>query len=299
MTDIADLCDRIATAIERDYVCSDRGREAAARLRSGVEGGALAAHGTLPEVAADVTALLQEATGDLHLRLIHHPGGVPHTADEESYDAHWSRHAARTAGGVRRVERTEDNVAVIGLAPFIGLPRHAGAWLSAAMALCAGADGVVIDLRDCVGGTPDGVALVCSYLVGAEPRHLVDVVDRTGVRQHWTLATVPGPRLPESCPVAVLVSANTFSGGEELAFHLQELGRAIVVGERTRGGAHPRIAVTVADELELALPVARPLSPRTGRNWEGSGVVPDLPCRAEEALAHALAWMATRQPGTG
>ncbi|MGI8691709.1 MAG: S41 family peptidase [Geodermatophilaceae bacterium] len=38
----------------------------------------------------------------------------------------------------------------------------------------------------------------------------------------------------------VLTSGATFSGGEALAYDLQQLGRATVVGERTRGGAHPR-----------------------------------------------------------
>ncbi|GAA1459160.1 S41 family peptidase [Nocardiopsis exhalans] len=40
-------------------------------------------------------------------------------------------------------------------------------------------------------------------------------------------------------PLAVLTSATTFSGAEELAYDLQRHGRATVVGERTGGGAHP------------------------------------------------------------
>ena len=70
----------------------------------------------------------------------------------------------------------------------------------------------------------------------------------------------------------VLTSATTFSGGEELAFDVQLLGRGRVVGERTRGGANPREGIAVHPELELAVPVARALHPHDGSSWEGVGV---------------------------
>jgi C-terminal processing protease CtpA/Prc len=89
--------------------------------------------------------------------------------------------------------------------------------------------------------------------------------------------------------VAVLVGPDTFSGGEGLAFDLQEQGRATVVGQRTKGGAHPRIGVTVHPHLELTLPIARSVSVSTGENWEGKGIRPDVEVPAEEALDAALA----------
>jgi C-terminal processing protease CtpA/Prc len=60
------------------------------------------------------------------------------------------------------------------------------------------------------------------------------------------------------------------------------------VGERTRGGANPREGFPVHPLLELAVPVARASSPRTGASWEGVGVAPDVECPADEALARAL-----------
>jgi len=86
----------------------------------------------------------------------------------------------------------------------------------------------------------------------------------------------------------VLTSATTFSGGEALAYDLQALGRATVVGETTRGGAHPSEVVLLTTQIELRLPVARALNPITGGNWEGVGVQPDIPAPATEALEVAL-----------
>lgn len=64
------------------------------------------------------------------------------------------------------------------------------------------------------------------------------------------------------------------------------------VGERTGGGAHPREGFRVHPHLEATIPVARAISPRTGRNWESTGVVPDIDVPADAAhntaLRHAL-----------
>ena len=131
--------------------------------------------------------------------------------------------------------------------------------------------------------------LLVSHLVGEEPVHLVDIESRTdGVRQRWT-HPVAVRRFGPDKPLVVLTSSTTFSGGEEVAFDVQLLGRGRVVGERTRGGANPRAGVAVHPELELAVPVARALSPRDGSSWEGVGVRPDVECPADEALDRALA----------
>ncbi|MCX4681930.1 S41 family peptidase [Streptomyces sp. NBC_01433] len=51
--------------------------------------------------------------------------------------------------------------------------------------------------------------------------------------------TFPERASAGSEPLYVLSSDSTFSAAEELTYDLQQLGRAVVVGERTRGGAHP------------------------------------------------------------
>jgi C-terminal processing protease CtpA/Prc len=134
---------------------------------------------------------------------------------------------------------------------------------------------------------------VCSYLFGAEPVHLIDVIGRPGadgtaqVRQSWTMPFTPGRRFGPDKPVFVLTSGTTFSGAEELSYDLQQLGRATVVGERTRGGAHPTERFRIRPHLQAVIPVARALSPASGGNWEGTGVRPDVEVPAGEALGAA------------
>lgn len=73
----------------------------------------------------------------------------------------------------------------------------------------------------------------------------------------------------------------------ELSYDLQQLGRATVVGERTRGGAHPVERFPIRSHLQATIPVARSHSPASGGKWEGTGVLPDVEVAAGEALGAA------------
>ena len=81
----------------------------------------------------------------------------------------------------------------------------------------------------------------------------------------------------------MLTSAATFSGGEQLSYDLQQLGRATIVGEPTRGGAHAREGFRVHPHLEATISVAAAVNPKTGGNWEGTGVTPDIETTAARA----------------
>ena len=131
------------------------------------------------------------------------------------------------------------------------------------------------------------MAQVSSHLLEGKV-HLNDVLHREGhrVESHWTRAKLRGPRYLDR-PVYVLTSSQTFSGGEEFAYNLQALKRARVVGERTKGGAHPSSNHRLNDRFEITIPFARAINPITRTNWEGTGVVPDLPANADEALGVA------------
>jgi C-terminal processing protease CtpA/Prc len=195
-------------------------------------------------------------------------------------------------GGIGRVERLDGNVGLLAIDPVLYPAELVGDGYAAAMRLLARTDALIIDLRRCRGGSPGTVALVCSYLLPPET-HLNDIYERSpdgeNIVQSWTLPYVPGPHYGTERPVLVLTSRDTFSGAEELAYDLQQAGRATIVGETTGGGAHPRIGVRLHPHLEASIPVARSVHPVTGTNWEGVGVRPDVEVPAGETLAAALA----------
>jgi C-terminal processing protease CtpA/Prc len=67
--------------------------------------------------------------------------------------------------------------------------------------------------------------------------------------------------------------------------------RAVIVGERTRGGAHLTSGFRIDEHFRIAVPHARSENAITGTDWEGVGVKPDVEVPAERALhtAHLMA----------
>ncbi len=293
--EITEVMTRVVDLVTQHYVFPEVGKQITDVLAAGHYPDGIDA----PELAARVTEDLQSINGDKHLRLLHseEPLREDH-GDDEADLAELTAWAARTGGGIGKVERLDDNIGLIEIAPLFFPPTAAGDPIAAAMTLVAGASSLIVDVRRCRGGVPETVALFGSYLFGPEPFQWGGIYFRAedAIRQFWTAPHLAGPRFGPDRPVVVLTSATTFSGGEDVAFTLQERGRATVIGEVTRGGAHPREGFKVHTHLEATIPVARAVSPLSGTNWEGTGVSPDIAVPADQALARALTHLRTEQP---
>lgn len=288
--DITAITRELAGLVAEQYVFPSLGADLSRLLEDRLTDGRDTLVPDEESLAAALTQELQSLNGDKHLRLLHSPSELPEREDEAAELAAMAAWAERTAGGIARAERLDGNVGYLDLQPLLFPPSIAGEAVAAAMTLIAPADALLIDVRRCLGGAPDMVAMLCTYLFDSEPVHLIDMISRPAadgtaeVRQSWTMPFAPGRRFGPDKPVFVLTSGTTFSGGEELAYDLQQLGRATVVGERTRGGAHPVERFRIRPHLQATIPVARALSPASGGNWEGTGVLPDVPVAAGEAL---------------
>ncbi|CAM5243681.1 interphotoreceptor retinoid-binding protein [Streptomyces spiroverticillatus] len=297
---VAPVIDETVRLLTENYVFPDVAEQLAGLLRRRLADGAydVEADGTgepdcTDETAAAerlarlVTADLQSVNGDRHLRLKHHAEQVPQGRGEAVL-ASIRGDFESSLGGVPRVELLDGGVALLELGPMLFPLDWSAEALGAALTLVSRAQALVVDLRGNKGGDPDAVAFVCGHLLD-ERTHLNTMHWRGGTRieQSWSPAHVPGPRFGGSKPLYVLTGADTFSAAEELAYDLQQLGRATVVGERTRGGAHPCEGWTVHPHLEVTVPFGRAVNPVSGTNWEGTGVQPDVPCAAPDALTHA------------
>ena len=84
-----------------------------------------------------------------------------------------------------------------------------------------------------------------------------------------------------------MTSRRTFSAGEELAYNLQALRRATVIGETTGGGANPGEEFRINEHFEMFVPTGRAINPVTRTNWEGTGVKPDIEVPEAQALKTA------------
>lgn len=242
------------------------------------------------QLAERLTTWAQDATRDKHVRVRHFADGAPTESEAKAQFLASFRARARSEGyGIAHAGPLPGGVGLLELTNFFDA-SVAGEALVAAMQSLATSDVLVVDLRRNGGGEPGSVALVCSYLFDGDPHrtHLNDLVGPGGTtEQWWTLPYVPGSRLGH-VPVYILTSSRTFSAAEEFAYDLQALGRATVVGEQTRGGAHTVEQFRLTDHYAAMIPNGRAVNPITGTNWQETGVAPDLPCPADEALEAAL-----------
>jgi C-terminal processing protease CtpA/Prc len=287
------MIDRLCELLRQHYVHADRADamcRALTRLR-----GDNRAQSDGCGFAALLTEHLHGISPDPHLRVRWFEQAPPEVGSDEAASHEMRRMAAVDDNqGIHRVERLAGNVGLLDVREFHP-PDGAATCLAAAMTLLQACTALVFDLRRCRGGEPETVALLATYLFGAEPVHLNDLYVRAEDRTQsfYTRPARDGPRCPGT-PVYVACSRETFSAGEEFAYDLQALGRAIVVGEPTRGGAQPGRVHRLDEHYAVFIPDARAVNPVTGTNWEGCGVLPDIPCAARDAVdvAHRRALQA-------
>jgi peptidase S41-like protein len=168
---------------------------------------------------------------------------------------------------------------------------------------------LIFDLRNHHGGGLDEQDAIFSYLF-ADKTPLVkmamakDVYDDHGspVQPGRTLAFVPeGDKMVAThsavpgedtalrrAKVYLLVSNRTASAAEHFALALKSTGRATLIGEATAGANHFGGGQEINDHFGVWMPVGRTYDIKTGKDWEGAGIAPDIVADPKQALVLAL-----------
>lgn len=237
--------------------------------------------------AERLTNDLRAVSHDRHLGVNFAPFKAPPPHEPTDEDrARMKEQLERDNCAFRKVEILPGNIGYVKFDGFMPAGICAPT-VVAAMNFVAHTDAVIFDLRQNGGGDPLMVSFVASYLF-EHPTHVNDLYNRgeNETHQYWTEAYVPGDRMVTQ-PVYVLTSKRTFSGAEEFTYDLKTQKRATIVGETTGGGAHPVSGHGVAEYFMIGVPWGRPINPVTKKDWEGTGVEPDVKVAADEALTTA------------
>lgn len=152
---------------------------------------------------------------------------------------------------------------------------------------------IIIDLRESAGGSPELVRHLLSHFVPAHA--LLWQLESRSTEQPEDVRAKVLLHKQLQMPLYVLQSASQASAAELFSYALQQQGRATVIGETSAGLAHYTGAMAVTDWLFVRIPLARPLFPKSGDNFEQRGVVPDLKVPAAQALQQALALVQQRR----
>ncbi len=296
-----DGADRTSTPTGQDPTAgADRVLGPAEQLQAAAGIGTLIQdHCVFTDVAARCAALLAAYTP--------HPQGVMATrfADELTrelrvFDRHFTvtwgppaalplfrpRDAARTPVSFRQ----DGDIGVLSIRFFDDPAKpDAAALVRDGLERLNGSEGAVLDLRQNPGGWPAMVERVVGPLLGPEPVHIVTFHSRgEPAVESWSSPEESLQRLA-SMPLSVVVDATTASAAESCTYVLQTTGRATIVGVATAGAANPVELVTGSDGFSVYTPTGAPVDPRTGTNWDLTGIRPDIEADTTDALAVAVA----------
>ncbi|WP_042359299.1 S41 family peptidase [Stenotrophomonas maltophilia] len=257
-----------ASAVQAQYLDEAEGARIAAALRS------WSTQQRYADSCLDPAAFSARLNQDLDMFDGHfHVERVDAAAGQDDWLMAWRADARSNGAGVREVRVLEGNVGYLRLSTFYPLDL-ARPKLAAAFMLLADTDGLVLDLRQNGGGDDASADLLVRTLLDAK----IGTVQQLDQRGRRTPVPLPPASLPAYLkPLVVLIDRRTGSAAEFVAYSLQALGRARIVGTRSGGAAHMfGDPVLLPDGYQISIPDRQPINLRTGGNWEGTGVRPDV-----------------------
>ena len=277
---------KLAGLVESKYVLADKAKGFADEFRAKCDSGAYDGLTDAKEFAEKVNADLVAITRDKHLnfRVIVSSDVGEEAAGSLHHPVRYYRLRAKENAGFYRLDWIEPGIGYIDLRRFYSFDQ-AKDMAVAAMVFLANARAIIVDVRENGGGSGDYLS---SYFLPYPTQLSGSFSRQTGtLTEIWTRRDIGmEPRL--DVPLFILTGPNTFSASESFAYDMQSRKRATLVGEPTKGGGHSVDVFAIDDLFEFYISTERSISPVTGGNWEGTGVIPDIRVPASSALDAAL-----------
>jgi len=277
------VVDGSAQVLRERYVYPDVGVRAAKAIEAALATGEYANIDSPAALATRLTSDLEQITHDKHLFV-----SPPYDGTAKAGAANAPPPLPAMEGGVTRADRLPGNIGYIELFAFAPLGMFQVS-VDRALAKLADCRALIIDIRRNIGGDPESVDYLLSYLVSTVPIRIGTSTSRTPgsvkfTTQEYWIRTKPSVSFAGK-PVFVLMGSGTYSGGEALAYSVKELKLGTLVGETTAGAANVTNSVMLAQGYSISVPYAR----SSATTWEGVGVRADLASTSQEALPKALA----------
>jgi len=277
---------KIASLLESKYVLSDKAKRFADEFKAKCASGAYGSYTEAKEFAGKITGDLVEITHDKHLNFrVIEPSDVGEKAESPlHHPVRYFRLRNKENTGFYKLEWIEPNIGYVDIRRFNSF-GEAKDMVVAAMKFLSGAEAIIIDVRENGGGSGDYLS---SYFL-PYPTQLSSWYSREdgSLTEFWTFKDI-GTEPRTDVPLFILTGPRTFSAAESFAYDMKSRKRAVLVGEPTKGGAHSVDLFGIDEQFEFYLSTSRAISPVTGGNWEGVGVVPDMLVPSAAALDTAL-----------
>ena len=294
----------LADSLIKSFVFRDNAEDYAAMLRKNAAAGRYDS-GTRAELAKLMTddLLAVHKDGHLHVMLAPppQPAGAEETHERRGPPPGWPPL-------IQSAKTIAPGIAYIRFTAFMGTDEEMASvrkWLADNV----NAKTVIFDLRNHHGGGLDEQDAIFSYLF-AKKTPLVkmavakDLFDRgdsplssgptlnfeaQGDKMVATHTAIPGEDTPlRKAKVYLLTSNRSASAAEHFALALKSTGRATLIGEATAGANHFGGGRPLNEHFGVWMPVGRTYDIKTGKDWEGDGIAPDITVDPKQALVVAL-----------
>ncbi|WP_309661465.1 S41 family peptidase [Sphingomonas sp.] len=297
------VAETLADLVEREYPDPLLARAIATGIRREMRSNRYSM--TDPQAfAAALTADLRKPGHDEHLKVTYDPKDAAMRTSAKAAPAPANPPSPKTPSlrakavfgpqgyGVIKAELLEGNIGLLRIDNFVPLYDLVKERIGHAIDLLSDSWAMILDLRHNGGGTSDTPAYLLSYFFDRPPFLLNRMVWRRQPEERIeTTRNIIGPSYGESRPLIAAISSETFSAAEAVAYSLQSTKRATIVGQTTRGGANPGDFFDIGQGFVAFCPQGQAVDAVTGRNWEGTGVIPDVPTSPQDILriAHCTA----------
>ncbi|MCU0638697.1 MAG: S41 family peptidase [Candidatus Krumholzibacteria bacterium] len=282
------VTDSLFQAIREGYLFSERASEVVDFIRGRISSGSYDDIFKADDFAAALTRDLRAVSNDAGFNVSIEPLGAG-TAAPSCAASCPSTPAPENEFEIRKAGRLTGDIGYLEISGFTDSADIPGI-VEGAMRFLSGIEAIIFDLRSSKGGSPSMAGHLAGYVMnpGAE-LHRLDEGGKRGSTRVAAISPPAGMSRPE-IPVYVLTGPGSEPAAESFAYDLKHLGRAVVVGERTRGGGRFSTAVNFGFprfNMIFELTTSRPVHPVTGSSWLGVGVDPDVEVPACDALAEA------------
>ncbi len=288
-SEIVNLVDSLKRALIRFYIFPDKAHLMSQHLNSQLKRGVYKSITDPAKLAFKLESDIRDVYYDSHLHIGFEPGLLAPEmmsteeraiAMKEYLDAEIENNF-----NLKKAEILPGNIGYFLFNGFTGNIEEAKPILNGALNFLSGTKALIIDLRYNGGG--HSANRLESYFF-KEKTHLFDninTIDKDTISVFTDPTTTNGLTL--LMPIYILTSKSTFSAAEAFSASMQSLKRAIIVGDSTGGGSHMTGMFDLKGGFNAKIPFARPISTSTFKDWEGSGIIPDIQVQASKALQKA------------
>ena len=294
---------KLADKLKTDFVYPQQADAYAAMLEKNAAAGRYDS-GTRGDLAKLLTDDLQAVHKDGHLHVMLAPPPEP------GGDERGGRSGPPPGFGplIQSANTIAPGIGYIRFTAFLGTDEEVAAvrkWL----ADNANDKVLIFDLRNHHGGGLDEQDAIFSYIFAKktplvkmalskkiydsghlplEPSHSL-VFAQDGDTMVGTHSALPGDATPlRRAKIFLLTSNRTASAAEHFSLALKSSGRATLIGEATAGANHFGGQERLTDNFGVWMPIGRTYDIKTGKDWEGAGIAPDIAVDPKQALVVAL-----------